>query len=134
MLRHRKLSKMLVPADLQEFVAGRRLFGDDFDINRLKEWFEDEAGAYPEVEARGEGHGTEFLSHAKNLRYGFKHLPDVNFDHALGFGAADAREFGPILHKLKRITVVEPTGDFDKSILGTVPVDYVRSHPDGRRF
>ena len=119
------------PSGLEPYLNGTKLYGDDFLGEALEGWFADEREGYASIDARGGGHGEKYLSHTKNIRYGFRYLPDIAFPRVLGFGAADAREIEPVLDRVQTVTVVEPGLAFRTSSFKGVPLEYVVPNPDG---
>jgi len=116
--------------ELEPYFEGKMLWGDDFGQERLAEWFEDEREGYARLIASG-GRELPYQSHVKNTRYGYRLLPDVKFGNVLGFGSADGREFVPILSRVDRITIVEPTERSSHPSIGNVPLTFVKPGIDG---
>ena len=98
------------------YFSGSRLYGDDFVGGELERWLEDEREAYAALVATAAGQGTtyRYVYHSMNTIHGFRRLPDRRFEDVLGFGAAYAHEFLPILSRVGRITIVDPS-------LGKIP-------------
>jgi SAM-dependent methyltransferase len=55
----------------------------------------------------------------------------MTFDHVLGFGAAYGHELEPILPRIRRITIVDPSAAFVRDSIGGVPTAYVNPRPSG---
>jgi SAM-dependent methyltransferase len=95
----------------EEHSDGMTLYGDDFSSDQIAAWFRDEEEAYyrlPEERAPG-----VYSYHARNWRHGFRHLPSSSFEHVLCVGGAYGDELRPVLSRAKKVTILEPTGEFE---------------------
>src|SRR3989442_12363011 len=116
--------------DVEQYLGGAKLYGDDFDRKQLEEWYEDERNGYAHLVVSKE-RPKGYTSHLKNLRYGYRFLPRKKYANVLGFGGADGSEFLPILPLLGEIVIIEPTEAFVRSRIGNVPLTYVKPSMDG---
>jgi SAM-dependent methyltransferase len=109
----------------EQYADGKTLYGDDFSSDQIDAWFRAEAEAYyrlPEERAPG-----VYAYHARNWRHGFRHLPSQPFEHILCLGGAYGDELRPILDRAKKVTILEPAGEFQ------VPrFEYVKPDISGR--
>lgn len=111
--------------DLSEYLEGKKLYGDDFTLGEIKAWYEDEEEAYASL-AKGR-HDYVYEYHGMNSEFGFRFLPDaVRFHDVLGFGSAYGCELIPIIDRIDRITIVEPSSSFACKDIEDVPVMYVK--------
>lgn len=111
--------------DIDPYLAGERLYGDDLTGDALQQWFRDEEHSYFEMSQAGSAdHGYGY--HALNDIHGFRWLPDRRFRHLLGVGGAAGEEFHPVLDRVDRITVLEPADGFVRDSIGDVPARYVK--------
>ena len=62
--------------------SGERLYGDDFALEQIKDWYEDEKEGYADLSARNRG-PYEYSYHVLNVVHGFHYLPKRRFDRAL---------------------------------------------------
>lgn len=110
------------------YLAGEKLYGDDFDEAAIAAWYEDERGAYarlPRTPAYGYG--------ALNVLHGYRHLPRfARFERVLGMGSAGGDEFAPIASRIGGLTIVEPAPPFSRGQVHGVPCRYVEPDPLGR--
>lgn len=113
--------------NMSEYLSGKKLYGDDFDPDRIKAWIEDEKEAYSDLNP-GE---YRYAYHALNQRHGFGWLPDKTFPDVLGLGSAYGDEFQAIAEKMERLTIIEPSRRFVKRDIHGVPVCYIRPQTDG---
>jgi SAM-dependent methyltransferase len=114
--------------DIKEFFEGKKLYGDDFKLNEIKKWVEEEKKGYS-----GLLNGTkyEYAYHALNYYHGFKHLESVEYKNVLGIGSAYGEEFRPIYRKVKNFTIIEPSEVFFKDNIFGVPSKYKKPAIDG---
>lgn len=121
------------------YFAGERLWGDDFTQEEISEWFDQEREAYADLvgAATGQSHEaaatTAYSYHALNVIHGFRHLPpEKRFTACLAVGAAYGEELRPVVDRIDRIDIVEPSVRFhNKSALEGVPIAYHFPVPNG---
>lgn len=114
--------------DLTPYLAGERLYGDDFSHEEIKRWFSDEADAY--VQMTGEGvNECGYMEWAK--RYGYRHLPPRHWKHVLGFGSAQGEELIPIAASADRITILESSDRYTPHPALPSGVGYLSAQPSG---
>lgn len=117
--------------DISQCLSGSKLYGDDFDLESIKQWFSDEAEAYANMAAPSPD-SYRYHYHALNERYGYRYLTQSSFKHVLGIGSAFGDELLPIKQQVKRITILDPSEAFsltDKFV--DVDFDYVKPEING---
>lgn len=118
-------------SDINLYLSGARLYGDDFGPEEIRLWFEDEQEGYANLGARDLDE-TAYEYHALNVFHGFRHLPaGKRFDHVLGFGSCFGGEFAPIAGRIDRLTIVDPSDAFVRSAVFGVPCTYVKPNAAG---
>ena len=110
---------------LDECLGGYRLYGDDFTPMELAEWFQDEREGFADLGAK-ERSSYAYEYHALNEAHGFRHLPDRPFRHVLSIGGAYGDELIPMLRKVSRVTILEPSDRLAMTNIDGVPVEYVK--------
>jgi len=110
------------------YFRGEKLYGDDFDADRIAKWLEDERDAF--VALKG-GEHYPYPDHALNIRYGYRFLPARRFPRVLGLGSAYGDELEPILPRVESITIVEPSDHYVRGQIHGVPATYVEPRVDG---
>jgi SAM-dependent methyltransferase len=133
-----KVSEQPNNETIKPYFSGNKLYGDDFTINEIKDWFEYEKEAYADL---GSKNKEQYIYgyHAFNILNGFNHLPsDLKFKNAMGFGAAYGYEIEPVKDRIEHLTIIDPSDAFEQTDVYGVPVTYVRptlegdiSYPDG---
>ncbi len=121
-----------IPKGMEPFFSGQKLYGDDFTPEQIKSWYDEEAEGYANL-------GKKVLSdynydyHSLNRFHGFRHLKQIKkFEHVLGFGAAWGHEFEPILDRIGKLTITDPSESLKSSKIGDITPTYVKPRVDGR--
>lgn len=106
--------------EIGSYLSGEKLYGDDFSLDQIREWFQDEAEGYADLGAKQKSHYS-YHYHQLNKLHGFRHLRGRRFQRALGIGSAYGDEFRPIASRISQITVLEPSDSFleNADIYGT---------------
>jgi len=118
--------------DFSKYFSGEWLYGDNFSIEEIQEWYSDEAEGYADLGAKQE-EKYHYAYHQLNIQLAFKFLHKTHFKEALGVGSAYGEEFKPIVHQVGHLTILDPSDAFShvKKILGT-PCDYIKPSFDGK--
>ena len=118
--------------DTEACFSGSKLYGDDFTPDQIALWFEEESEGYADL-GNKEISGYSYQYHELNRIHGFRHLKKVSsFDHVLGLGAAWGHEFLPIIHKIKKLTIAEPSENLRSEQLGALELIYVKPEIEGK--
>ena len=118
--------------DMWAFLRGERLYGDDFNDDELRSWFEDEKDAYASLGSRDRARYV-YCYHALNWYHGFRHLPRGQaFPKALSVGGAWGDELLPIIDRIGSVVILEASQDFRISDIKGVPVRFVEAHYSGQ--
>lgn len=117
---------------LDEYFAGRKLYGDDLPLSEIEKWFEEEKDAYFRLRENSSYRGpTAYAYHGLNHRHGFRFLDGLRFGKALGVGSASGEEFEPLADRIGELIILEPSEGFVRSQVGRLPVAYVAPNPNG---
>lgn len=116
--------------NIKEYLEGKKLYGDDFNLNEIRKWFEDEKEAYANLGPKNKGN-YQYHYHALNYNMGFRFLPDKKFPNVLGFGSAYGDELKPILKIIERIIIVESSEVLICKEINGFPVSYIKPNIDG---
>ncbi len=121
-----------IPKGMEPFFSGQKLYGDNFTPEQIKSWYDEEAEGYANL-------GKKVLSdynydyHSLNRFHGFRHLKQIKkFEHVLGFGAAWGHEFEPILDRIGKLTITDPSESLKSSKIGDITPTYVKPRVDGK--
>jgi SAM-dependent methyltransferase len=116
----------------KDYFSGRRLYGDDFNDEQLRDWYESES----------EGYAKSVLATQKKYSYHYHELNRFHFfgrieitpgAAAIGLGSAYGHEFEPIAARLGRITIIDPSDEFaTNGSLGVTPLEYRKPAVNGK--
>jgi len=115
--------------DFKDYLEGKKLYGDDFSIEQIAKWYEDEKDAYFNI-GQKDRCNYKYAYHHLTYRHGFSFLPNKTFDNVLGLGGAYGDELLPIRDRTGRITIVESTDKFSENNKDPL-ISYVKSQPSG---
>ena len=119
--------------DLDPYLRGERLYGDDFRPDQLEKWFEQEREAYAGLGDKGisSGDGMRYTRHALNQHHGYRHLPPGRIDRALGVGSFRGAEFTPIRDRIGELPICEPSDVAESTEVLGIPTRYVKPRASG---
>ena len=109
----------------EKYADGKALYGDDFSSEEIEAWFRDEREGYANLEY--EFRPGLYSYHALNWRHGFRHLPEHRFEHVLCLGGGYGDELQPVLDRVGRVTIIEPSDTFSNPRF-----EYVKPCASGR--
>ncbi len=117
--------------DISLYLSGKKLYGDDFSIDDINKWFEDESEGYASLVSHEEK-TYRYGYHELNKQHGFKYILDRRFDEVLGMGSAYGDELIPLIEHINKITVLDPSDAFSEitNILGRECI-YRKPNPEG---
>ena len=93
------------PREIKECLDGTKLYGDDFSSGQIAAWFSEEKEATTVIR----GAKWKYPYHALNIFHGYEKLPDQRFSNVLSLGGGDGSEFLPLIERLGKITILEPS-------------------------
>lgn len=115
---------------LDEYLEGKKLYGDDFSPEEIEQWFKDEEEAYANLGAKDRPQNY-YGAHALNHAHSFRYLPPRRFPSVLSLGGATGEELRPLLSRVEKITILEPSQAFPVKAIAGVPVEYVKPRSSG---
>ena len=115
---------------MNEYLSGEKLYGDDFTIDQIQDWYEKESEGYADLGSKIKSNYNYFY-HALNEVHGFNKLKNKSFENVLGFGAAYGFEFDPIISKIKNLTIIEPSDNLLSEKIGNLIPKYVKPEING---
>ncbi len=111
------------------YFSGKKLYGDDFTIEQIEQWYLDEKEGYSSLVEKKTSYTYSY--HRSNQYYGFKYLKGQHFKSALGFGSAYGDEFKPIASQIDKLTIIDPSDRFKKTTIHGIPTDYIQPNTNG---
>jgi SAM-dependent methyltransferase len=115
---------------LDEYLQGKKLYGDDFSPEEIEQWFKDEEEGYANLGAKDRPKNY-YGAHALNHTHSFRYLPPRRFARVLSIGGATGEELRPLLSRIGEITILEPSSAFLGKEIEGVPVEYVKPQSSG---
>lgn len=118
--------------DFNQYLSGKKLYGNDFHIEHIEKWYEEEKDGYANLGAKNFSNYT-YAYHALNKLHGFNFLPaSKTFNNVLGYGSAYGHEFLPIIHKIKKLTILDSSESFRHTRLLDLDVQFVNPSVSGK--
>jgi ubiquinone/menaquinone biosynthesis C-methylase UbiE len=125
--RHSRLQAQTADS-LMEFYSGKKLFGDDFNLEEIREWYGLEENACYE----GYDQGRKRMPNNDYLhwQYGYRWaLADRNnLGKVLGLGSGNGEEFRPVRQWIEHLYIVESAEGYFRNDATTT---YVKARADG---
>jgi len=113
---------------MDKYFQGKALYGDDFNLKQIKEWYEDEKEGYSSLDESK----RDYEFHALNKFHGFNKIPkDKKFSKALGLGSAYGYEFLPVIKRIKNLFIIEPSKRLRLRELYGKKINYRSPKPSG---
>lgn len=121
---------------IEVFLSGEKLYGDDFSIDQINEWYKAEEEGYAAiVKKKSENSKVDYkyVYNSMNIVFGFKYLEkNKKFKNVLGFGSAFGHEFFPIINQIDKLTIIEPSEYLVSETLGHLKPNYVKPNIGGK--
>lgn len=115
---------------LDKYFAGYELYGDSFNAEEIAQWFADEEEGHANLRAT-QRKLVDYEYHALNAAHCFQNLGDRRYSHVLSVGGATGDELSPLLSRIDRVTILEPSSSYADQDIQGVPMRYVRPYPSG---
>ncbi len=115
---------------MNEYFEGKKLYGDDFSLEQIKQWYDQEAEGYADLGSKNKN-SYAYGYHMMNQIHGFNKIKNLNFENVLGFGSAWGYEFEPISKKIGNLTIIEPSDNLINNRINDLTPTYVKPNIDG---
>lgn len=113
--------------EMDKYFAGTELYGDDFDLSSITDWYKDEETAYYCLTHSF----TEYEYYAFNDYYAFSKLRKKQFDTCLAFGCANGDDVSPLAGCVARYVALEPAEKWWTDRIGGKPAQYIKPNING---
>jgi SAM-dependent methyltransferase len=114
----------------EKYASGSAVYGDDFNLEQIQEWYDQEAEAYADLGSK-EFDKYTYEYHPLNNLHGYKYLPDRKYDKVLGLGAAWGHEFYPIIDKISDLHIIEPSDNLRSEVIKHLKPVYTKPTVEG---
>ena len=117
---------------LADYFLGKKLYGDDFTYEELKEWYKDEEEGYSSLVGSLEDYSYPY--HQLNIICGYSVVLRFKeqINSALLVGGFRGDEILPIIDKVKNVTILESSDRAYIDRLGHIQPTYIKSNISGR--
>ncbi|MDW8157266.1 MAG: class I SAM-dependent methyltransferase [Bacteroidia bacterium] len=115
----------------EEYLSGKKLYGDDFSLEQIQQWYAEEAEGYANLSIN-EAQEYYYPYHVINQFYGFSKIKPMRLAKVLGLGSAYGHEFEPIIDQIGEIIIIEPSEKLRSPIIGNKIIPYyIKPQIDG---
>jgi SAM-dependent methyltransferase len=114
-----------------DVLAGRKLYGNDFDAARLAAWFAAEEYGFYELYGHDNAYIDGEFPFQAWARSDAARLGQRRFDSVLAIGCADGRELAALGLEIGKVIAVEPAERFWSDSLAGVPAEFRKPAIDG---
>ena len=117
--------------EIEACFSGQKLYGDNFSPEEIEEWIQQESEGYADLGNKDLANYS-YQYHTLNRIHGFRHIAkELKLAHVLGFGSAWGYEFEPLIHKIEKLTIIEPSENLRSEQIGPLHPVYVKPRIDG---
>jgi len=116
---------------MEIYLKGEKLYGDDFTIDQIRQWYEEESEGFANLGSK-DNPSYSYDYHVINYLHGFSKIKTCFYEDVLGFGSAYGLEFLPIINKIGRLTIIEPSDYLKSERIGKINPKYVKPEISGR--
>lgn len=104
---------------MEDHLNGERLYGDDFTIGQIRQWYEEESEGFADLGSK-DRLNYAYSYHVINHVHGFSKLKTSFFENVLGIGSAYGFEFLPIINKIGNLSIIEPSEHLKSDRIGRI--------------
>ena len=118
--------------NITTYFEGEKLYGDDFSLTEIENWFNNEKEGYANLGY--EDKGTYKYSYTNiNQLYGFNYIPkNASLKVALGIGSAFGGEFLPVIERISELHIIEPSEYLVSEKIGNITPSYHMPEMSGK--
>jgi len=120
----------LTPDLMDQHINDKALYGDDFTIEQIENWYNQEKEAYANLGNKNRETYT-YGYHALNNLHGFSYLKSRHFINALGLGAAWGHEFDIIIDRINNLYIIEASDYLRSEKIGHIKPFYISPEISG---
>ena len=110
---------------LPDELLGRKLYGNDYNIEQLANWYRDEENGYFNLTNDEHLFYGEYVYDQKaGTPFHARHLPKQEFPVCVALGCARGDDVVSLNRKIGRIIAIEPTKDWWRNDIFGIPAEY----------
>lgn len=121
---------VLPPPDA-DVLAGRKLYGNDFDAAQLKAWYAAEEYGFYQLCDQDYAYSQGPFPYQGWARADAAPLQDRRYERCVALGCADGRELAALGFEIGRVIAVEPAEGFWGETVGGIPAEFRKPVADG---
>jgi SAM-dependent methyltransferase len=110
---------------------GKHLYGDDFSLEQIALWYEQEKHGYYNLVQETHEYETGYQYEALNRLHGLNLLTRKASGTCLAFGCARGDDVLPLAKAVKQFVAVEPATEWWADTIGGIPAHYIAPAIDG---
>jgi len=127
---------MAMPTPVEDEILGRKLFGDRFSSDEIRQWYEVEVGGFFDLltnhyKITDEENQYEYEYVALNHFHALDTLLKRQFDTCVALGCAAGDDIAPLAPVIKKFFAIEPAEKWWRSEIGGKPAVYLKPSPLG---
>jgi len=117
----------------KDYLSGKKLYGDDFGPEELKNWYEDEELGYYNLVHDSSDDETEYAYgySALNEHYAYRFIRDKHYHRALTLGCARGDDVEPISKNVGEFLALEPAEKWWRPTIGEASANFVKPEVSG---
>jgi SAM-dependent methyltransferase len=119
---------------MKDYFDGQKLYGDDFSIDKITQWYKEEEEGYSKIDSRELQLLDKGIYLYENINkvHGYKYL-DKNriYKNVLGIGSATGHEFLPILDRIENLYILEPSDKLQGQKINNKKINYIKPEING---
>ena len=116
----------------EDYLSGLHLYGNDFSLEEIRKWYEDEQEGYANLGNKDKLAYNYQYSEMDKL-FGYRYIDkSIKFSNVLGLGSAYGHEFLPIINQIENLTIVEPSEKLRSDKLCDLVPTYVKPELNGK--
>ncbi len=131
-IRQHSRLRQLSAAQLQEYYSGRKLWGDDFTLEEIREWYQMEENAYFEIYKNRGQIAQDTMPNNDCLHWKHGYQPALagrgTLGRVLGLGSGNGEEFRPVRKFIEHLYIVESAEGYFHNDATTT---YAKAQVDG---
>jgi SAM-dependent methyltransferase len=110
---------------MDEYFEGKKLYGNDFSFEQIKQWYDEEAEGYADLGSKNKN-SYVYGYHMMNQIHGYNKIKNRKFENVLGYGSAWGYEFKPISKNICNLTIIEPSDNLVNDKIYDLVPKYVK--------
>jgi len=114
---------------MEKYFSGKELYGDDFSQEEVCSWIKDEEEAYTNMKS---DNIKQYQYNELNRHHGYSKLKNKTYETVLCFGGGNCHEILPVIEKIKKIYVIEPSSSYRSKTLNGKKLVYITPKSNGK--